>query len=267
MTYVDPTGRHPRVVIIGPGFGGLSAVKQVAKAPFDVHCRRSAQLPPSCENADMSASEAPSADTLPTIARRPPFDSVTICLHWATVLLVLAMFASAWLHSHTQDDVLRPVLLQIHRSLGMTIWIATAFRLAWRLTNAKLPPFPANMTKVHRAIVHLSEYGLYALLLGLPATGLGATLFSGRPFALFLWQIPQLAPHDKALWAMFHLAHEIGAWALGALAAGHAAAALFHYLVLRDDVLQCMAPVTATARRKQEFSPGRVIAAGNINVQ
>jgi superoxide oxidase len=215
----------------------------------------------------MSASEAPSADTVPTIARRPPFDSVTICLHWVTVLLVLAMFASAWLHSRAEDDVLRAVLLQIHRSLGMTIWIATAFRLAWRLTNAKLPPFPANMTNVHRAIVHLSEYGLYALLLGLPATGLGATLFSGRPFALFLWQIPQLAPHDKALWAMFHLAHEIGAWALGALAAGHAAAALFHYLVLRDDVLQCMAPVTATARRKQEFSPGRVIAAGNINVQ
>jgi cytochrome b561 len=31
--------------------------------------------------------------------RRRPSDSVTICLHWATALLVLAMFASASLHS------------------------------------------------------------------------------------------------------------------------------------------------------------------------
>jgi len=78
------------------------------------------------DDADMSTAKSPSAHAAPTNARRPPFDSVTICLHWATVLLVLAMFASAWLHSHTQDDVLRPVLLQIHRSLGMTIWIASS---------------------------------------------------------------------------------------------------------------------------------------------
>jgi hypothetical protein len=38
-------------------------------------------------------------DAMPMGTRRRPFDSVTICLHWATALLVLAMFASAWLHS------------------------------------------------------------------------------------------------------------------------------------------------------------------------
>ncbi len=36
MTAVDPTRRRSRVVIIGAGFGGLSAVKQLARAPFDV---------------------------------------------------------------------------------------------------------------------------------------------------------------------------------------------------------------------------------------
>jgi len=70
------------------------------------------------------------------------------------------------------------------------------------------------MTKLRRAIVQLSEYGLYALLLVQPSTGMGATLFSGRPFSLFVWQIPQLVPQDKALGATFHLTHELGAWAL-----------------------------------------------------
>ena len=33
----------------------------------------------------------------PIKARRPPFDRLTIGLHWGTVLLVLVLFASAWL--------------------------------------------------------------------------------------------------------------------------------------------------------------------------
>jgi cytochrome b561 len=128
----------------------------------------------------------------------------------------------------------------------------TALRLAWRHTNAKLPPFAANMTKMHRAIVSLSEYGLYALLLGQPMTGLSASLFGGRPFPVFLWQIPQLISADETLRAAFHLAHEIGAWLLGALVVCHAATALIHHFVLRDDVLRCMAPAIPTPRRRDQ---------------
>jgi NADH:quinone reductase (non-electrogenic) len=36
MTSIDTASRRPRVVIIGTGFGGLSAAKQLARAPFDV---------------------------------------------------------------------------------------------------------------------------------------------------------------------------------------------------------------------------------------
>ncbi len=36
MTSIDTASQRPRVVIIGAGFGGLSAAKQLAQAPFDV---------------------------------------------------------------------------------------------------------------------------------------------------------------------------------------------------------------------------------------
>jgi cytochrome b561 len=197
-------------------------------------------------HASMSASDSASIDT-----KRPPFDSVTICFHWVTVLIVLALFTSAVLSlQFTQDDLFKTILLQIHRSLGVTIWVTTAFRLLWRQTNAKLPPFTANMTKIYRTVVPISEYSLYALLLTQPVTGLGMTLLSGRPFALFLSQIPQLIPEDQALRAAFHLVHEVGAWVVGALVAGHAASALIHHFVLRDDVLECMAPAIRTPRHR-----------------
>ena len=112
-------------------------------------------------------------------ARRPPFDNVTIFFHWVTVIIVLAMFTSAWLLSRSQDVAFTSVLLQIHRSLGMTIWFTTAFRFAWRLTNAKLPSFPDAMTAVHRSVGRWSEYGLYTLTLVQPATGMGARFLPG----------------------------------------------------------------------------------------
>jgi cytochrome b561 len=159
------------------------------------------------------------AEAMPIGVPRPPFDSVTLYLHWATALLVLGMFASAWLHAlaEARQSVYAAAFIQVHRSLGVTIWVATTLRLIWRLTNAELPPFPANMTKVHRTIVQMSEYILYALLLTQPATGLGTALVSGRSFALFLWRVPQLLPQSKPISAAFHSAHEIGAWTLAAL--------------------------------------------------
>ena len=144
----------------------------------------------------------------PIKARRPPFDRLTIGLHWGTVLLVLVLFASAWL---TRQSHFTPILLQIHRSSGVTIWVVTALRLAWRVTKASLPPFPKQISKLHRATAKLTEYGLYALLLGEPATGLLTTLFGGRPFALYLWQFPALMPRDLTLQAAFHFSHELGA--------------------------------------------------------
>ena len=113
-----------------------------------------------------------------------------------------------------------------------------------------------NRTKIHGAFIQVS---LVELLLSQPASGLGATVFSGRQFVLFVWQIPQLMPENATLQVTFYLVHEYGAWALGTLIAGHAAAALIHHFVLRDDVLQCMAPVIKTERHKQTFMPGRII--------
>jgi len=195
----------------------------------------------------------------PINARRPPFDRLTIGLHWGSVLLVLVLFASAWLHALAESHF-APMLLQIHRSSGVTIWVVTALRLAWRVTKASLPPFPKQISKLHRAAVKLNEYGLYALLLAEPATGLLTTLFGGRPFALYLWQFPALMPRVLTLQAAFHFSHEVGAWAFACLVVGHAAAALFHHFVLRDDVLESMAPAIAKARTKQELVTGHIVS-------
>jgi cytochrome b561 len=205
----------------------------------------------------MSPVEYPNSAVTRAERRRPPFDGVTISFHWATVLIVGALFATAWLHAQSHDPVYKAMLLQVHRSLGLTIWVITVSRINWRLTHAKLPPFPTRMTRIHRAFVKLNEYALYALLLGQPVTGLAATLLRGRQFGIFLWQVPQLMP-EQELWSTLELVHELGACAFALLIAGHASAALFHHFILRDDVLECMAPALTKARHQPGVLPSPV---------
>jgi superoxide oxidase len=104
------------------------------------------------------------------------------------------------------------------------------------------------MPKLRRWIAEANEYGLYALLLVQPATGLGYAFFRGREFGLFAWHVPVLLAPDETIFDLLHLAHELGAAALTALIGLLATAALLHGLVLRDGVLERMLPGQSTEK-------------------
>ena len=179
-----------------------------------------------------------------SLTKNQRFDDVAICLHWVTLALVIAQFTSAWLLSAAVGDQ-ATALLRLHRSLGVAIWFVTVGRFAWRRLFSNLPPFPESMPKVQRELAKLNEYGLYALLMIQPLTGVADALFLGRPFPLFLWQIPTILPRERGVADFFAEMHQIGAYTLLSLIGVHALAALFHRLVLRDNVLQRMLPAAA----------------------
>ncbi len=97
------------------------------------------------------------------------------------------------------------------------------------------------MSRLHIAGVHLSEYGLYALLLLRPLTGLADTLARGHPFGLFAWQVPALIarrPGDPSAGApgpRRRAPSRSRVWS-----AVHATAALAHRLIIlnNSDVLE-----------------------------
>jgi cytochrome b561 len=172
---------------------------------------------------------------------RRRFDILTIGLHWATVALITGMFVSAWLLL-ASDREHAAMLVTVHRSLGVVTWVVAIIRLGWRFSYAHLPPFPQNMSKVQQRLAKASEYGLYALLLFQPLTGLVQSVARGRHFMLFAWQVPSVMAGDKSLTVLFHQIHALSAWVLLALIGLHILAALFHRFVLRDEVLQSMMP-------------------------
>jgi cytochrome b561 len=170
------------------------------------------------------------------------YDRVAKAVHWATLLLIVGVYAAVWASHAAGSREQSALLVQLHRSMGLTILALTLFRLAWRW-NARIPPLPAELPRFQKYAARATEYVLYVLLLLQPALGLLNTNARGRRVDFyFLGELPPAVGPDKVLAKQAMAAHELVAYLILALIALHAAAALFHHFVRRDDVLNTMLP-------------------------
>ncbi|MFA6606831.1 MAG: cytochrome b/b6 domain-containing protein, partial [Sphingomonas sp.] len=74
--------------------------------------------------------------------------------------------------------------------------------------------------------------------------------------------MPVVMERDKALTRLFHDLHENVAWVLLGLIALHVLAALFHRIVVKDEVLQSMLPWSTGTVRKAGRARNEGVSAG-----
>ena len=184
---------------------------------------------------DMSA-EAPSH-----------YDRVMRAVHWMTLLLVAGAFTAIWIADPALVGAyVRPVV-QIHRSLGLTVAALTIFRLVWRW-HARIPALPADLPVLQKIGARAVEGVLYVLLLAQPVVGLLYTNAYGQRANLFLLaELPALIDRDKPLAAQLGNVHSFLGYSLLTLIGLHAAGALFHHFIRRDEVLNAMLPARLRA--------------------
>jgi cytochrome b561 len=191
---------------------------------------------------------------------------VAIILHWVMALGILALAGIGLAMTHLKLDPLKLFqLYQLHKSIGLTILLAAILRLAWRLIN-RPPALPAAMTQFARKAAEGSHFLLYFLLIALPLTGWALVSASVLDIPTVLYGIvpwphlPILSTLDnkKPVEDALKLVHAYGAWALIALVAAHAGAALHHHFIAKDNVLRRMLPGgrgTSTPIKMEGLSP------------
>jgi cytochrome b561 len=167
------------------------------------------------------------------------FTVLSRVLHWTMAPMVIAQL----LLGVTMIAALSyyPLLLAIHRPLGLAILVFALVRLANRFSH-RPPPFLATMSRVERRIATWSEYALYALLLAQPVVGWA--MLSAARFPIIVvgpLRLPGIAPRNLDLYALLRECHGVLAFLLFAAFTAHVCAVLFHTLVLRDKLLDRMA--------------------------
>jgi cytochrome b561 len=182
------------------------------------------------------------------------YGSVAMTLHWLiAVLLIGNICVGLYFADLPRSDPNLFMLVQLHKSIGLSVLTLSVLRVIWRLINP-VPPLPAGMNPWLRIGARTSHVVLYILIVAIPLTGWMMVSASrmGTPtsfFGLFDWpnfpffsNIPMAS--KRPTHELFESAHVFLAWSAIVLIPLHIGAALFHHFVRRDDVLKRMLPGT-----------------------
>ncbi len=162
--------------------------------------------------------------------------------HWTTVILLALVWGLIALHEATEDAA--GLYISLHKATGILLFWWVLARFINRLVQRRLDPVDVPMPLWQARMAHLTHSLLYVLLLMMPLAGVLMTQYGGRATSFFgLFEIPLLVIPDKSTGRFFHDLHTDILWPLLlVLTAAHVGAALYHQLVLKDQLLQRMKP-------------------------
>jgi cytochrome b561 len=169
------------------------------------------------------------------------YSAAAIVLHWLTALLVVAGFTLGLSMVGLPFSRQKLQWYAWHKWIGITIWLLTWGRLAWRWRH----PAPAMelMPAWQQRAAVVTHALLYALLVAIPLSGwLYSSATGVQVVYLGLLPLPDLVPKDKAMADVLRGVHVTLNFTLLALVCIHGAAALKHHFVDRDAVLIRMLP-------------------------
>ena len=168
----------------------------------------------------------------------------SIALHWAMLALFIGVYASINLRElFDKGSEPREALKSLHFMLGLLVFGLVWLRLAMRAIYPAPRPQP-DLPRWQAMAAKLTHLALYALMIGMPLLGWLVLSAAGKPVPFFGLALPALIGPDKALAGQLKEIHEIVGTAGYFLIATHAAAALFHHYVQRDNVLRSMWPAS-----------------------
>lgn len=170
----------------------------------------------------------------------PRYDAVAITLHWAVALLILAAFGLGL----TVDDFpsgWKSAVINLHALIGLAVLVLSLARLAWRLGH-RPPPYQPPLAPLAARLAHLGHLLLYVLMIAVPAIGVPTLLFRGLGLDFGLFQLASPLARNREIYRPLTEIHELGSYLMIALAAGHAAVAVFHQVVARDQLMRRMLP-------------------------
>jgi cytochrome b561 len=170
------------------------------------------------------------------------YGSPLIAVHWLTLLLIVFVYACIELRVlYPRGSEIREALKTWHYWLGLSVFILVWVRLAARLFG-KAPPIVPVPPRWQVLVAHFSELAIYVFMIAMPLLGWLILSADNESVQLLGLRLPALIAENEPLAKQLEEVHgligNVGYFLIGI----HAAAALVHHYVQRDNTLVRMLP-------------------------
>lgn len=174
--------------------------------------------------------------------RSAGYNSGAIALHWLTAALVVTNLLLGLSMVALPISPRKLHWYLFHKSIGITVFLLTSLRIAWRAVHPHPPPVP--MPPWQRRSAAISHALLYVLLFAIPISGwLYSSATGVQVVYLGVLPLPDLVAKDRALGDVLRIVHVSLNASLFAVLVVHVAAAVKHHVIDRDVVLSRMLPL------------------------
>lgn len=170
------------------------------------------------------------------------YGSLSIGLHWLMLLLLAAVYACIELRVlFPKGSDPREALKVWHLMLGLSVLVLVWLRLAAHMTGpvTRIEPDPARWQHLSAKLMHIAPY---APMIGMPLAGWLILSAEGKSIPFFGLQLSALFGESKEVAELAKEIHETGGTVGYVLIGLHAAAALFHHYVVRDNTFRRILP-------------------------
>ena len=162
-----------------------------------------------------------------------------IAIHWISALVVIGMFASGlWMVDLTYYSDWYKTAPHWHKSIGLLLFVVTAYRLLIRLRGDRPASFGNRIENMTSKVVQGLIYGLLMVLF---LSGYLISTADGRAISVFNWfSVPGFGAIVENQEDIAGDIHFYVACTLIGLASLHAIAAFKHHFINKDDTLRQM---------------------------
>lgn len=165
----------------------------------------------------------------------------SVAIHWLSALAIFGLFAlGLWMVDLTYYDNWYREAPDIHRSVGVLLFIVTLARLLWRWRHPQ-PRELSTHSRLEKQLAAVTHVLLYALMFSIMISGYLISTADGRAVDVFgVFKVPATLhgiEHQEDIAGNVHLWLAIS---LITLVVVHAAGALKHHFIDKDATLKRM---------------------------
>lgn len=174
-------------------------------------------------------------------APAPRYAGAMIALHWLIAVGIIGLLAlGLYMVGLPKGLPLKATLLNLHKSVGLTVFLLVLLRIMARVAFHR-PPLPP-MRPWQRAAARTTQGLLYVAMVGMPVCGYLGSSFNRYGTRFWGMALPKWGWDDAGLRELFFGLHEALGYLLIFLIVLHVAGALKHQLIDRDNLLARMLP-------------------------